>query len=49
MEKLETNLSVICPFNDMTCPIMEDLTFDQRTLRVCEENCDIDVKEIFVP
>lgn len=43
----EINLSVVCPFNKMTCPIMGDLPIEERTLLVCDKNCDVDITEVF--
>lgn len=43
----DINLSVVCPFNQMTCPIMEDLPVEERTLLVCDKNCEVDITEVF--
>lgn len=43
----DINLSVVCPWNMITCPIMEELPPDQRVLSVCKCNCDVDIEEVF--
>lgn len=46
-EQKGINLSVVCPFNQMTCPIIADLPPEKRTLSVCDKNCDVDITEVF--
>lgn len=43
----DINLSVVCPFNQMTCPIMEGLPVEERTLLVCDQNYEVDITEVF--
>lgn len=40
-------LSIVCPWNLITCPFMENLPPDQRVLQVCKCNCDIDIEEVY--
>ena len=47
MSNSNVNLSVVCPFNGIICPIMEDLPIEERTLLVCDKNCDVDITEVY--
>lgn len=49
MENNDVNLSLVCPWNLMVCPIMEDLKPEERKLCICAINCDVDIEEVFNP
>lgn len=40
-------LSIVCPWNMITCPFMEALSPEQRCLSVCKRNCEVDIEEVF--